>query len=272
MQPPQTFASWATVLAAALLACSGEGMTESVCLTTQPIFWGPSTRHVDLPPEVSGAIGALYWLDEDESLSLLCTVTRVRPGWVLGAAHCFRLEAGEEPDLDSQIAAARIDFSPRLPVASADCRSSDEEPPREPIYQLLEVRLHPTLDLALIAIGDYADTPFVDVTKEAPEAGLELILAGFGWTELDTQGKLRLLPTTLSALGDCTFLVDSGPEAGACAGDSGGPALRHSDATWELTGTLNKGSPGCTGVDQYVDLSSAQARDWLRDNLPPSPF
>jgi Trypsin len=250
----------------ALGACSSAETVEVTCSRDEPIVLGPSTPRVKLPEEITRAVGALYWLDAYDQVATLCTVTRVRPGWVLGAAHCFRLEFTEEKALSAHVSAAHVHFESSSPPSRGDCGKIGEPFPFEgspSARAVVAARFHPDLDLVLIALDDDLSDAVMPIGQTRVSAGSAVTLAGFGSTELDVQGYLRFLPSKVTAAAPDTFLVDSGPEAGTCSGDSGGPALHQVDGRWELAGTLSRGSPSCTGGDLYVDLAAGVARDWL---------
>jgi hypothetical protein len=96
----------------------------------------------------------------------------------------------------------------------------------------------------------------------APEIGQFLEIAGYGATRSAESGGLEFAVERVVSSAPDGFTVSSEGASGACAGDSGGPALRRgSDGRLEVVGLLSSGSAGCLSEDQYALVSGV--REWL---------
>lgn len=70
------------------------------------------------------------------------------------------------------------------------------------------------------------------------------------------------LATTIAQTDGGSVITDSGSDAGACAGDSGGPLfVQDGGSDWQLAGVLSEGSAYCVGFDVFTTASSVQA--WI---------
>jgi secreted trypsin-like serine protease len=107
----------------------------------------------------------------------------------------------------------------------------------------------------------------VDGAIAAPrlQQGLQLeasaVIAAYGLTERGQMRALRFLATTLQRIDPATttITVNSGPTAGACGGDSGGPLfVATQDDGWQLAGILSVGSAYCLGEDTFIDVTQEQ--------------
>lgn len=255
----------AGIFIASGIGCSLSNDGDTTCRREQPIFLGPDTQIIDLPIEVKRNIGALFWRNQENIVSALCTVTRVTKGWAITAAHCFEHGTGQSDDLTSRVETARLSFSNPIPSNEMNCSFLAELVGTEATSSILvhSVTIHPLLDIALVSFDDVVVGDALDLSERFSTAELEVTLAGFGLTEDGSQGRLRFLPSLVHSRNDTAFIVDSGSDAGACSGDSGGPALQSDGSTWFILGTLTQGSPSCTGLDQYIDISQASVRAWL---------
>jgi Trypsin len=130
--------------------------------------------------------------------------------------------------------------------------------------------LHPSLDLALLtwatedATLDALRPISVDLNYHSGEGEL-VQLAGYGFTEDGQLGVLRFATERIVESADASFRVSGGHRAGACYGDSGGPALsRASDGSVRVVGVLSQGASGCADTDQYTRLNGVG--DWLAEH------
>ena len=106
-----------------------------------------------------------------------------------------------------------------------------------------------------LALG--LDEPTLDET---------LLIAGYGDRGEAEGGDLYAVSTQVAMIEQNTLRVDSGFEAGACIGDSGGPLLRElAPHEYELLGILSAGSADCRGVDSYVRIDIVES--WIADVL-----
>lgn len=186
-----------------------------------------------------------------------CTGTVLAPDVVLTAAHCVApaadyavaLLSGAAPKL---LPAARIALHPRFDLDQFRTR-------------------RPTPDLALVKLAEPLPAAFRPARLAdaggLPPKGAEFLIAGFGVTAdgaTKSAGTLRtvLLPNIGSTGGIMVRLSRAEGGAGACTGDSGGPAFRDG-AVAGVVGwaTAPGGARGCGGVTG-VTLVSLH-RDWI---------
>lgn len=185
-----------------------------------------------------------------------CTGTVLARDLVLTAAHCVA-PAGDyavaligdgAPKL---VPAARIAVHPRFDAAQFKTR-------------------RPTPDLALVKLAEplparFAAARLVD-DGGLPEKGASFVIAGFGMTADGADrsaGTLRAV--TLQSVGTTGGIMArlSAPEggAGACTGDSGGPAFRDGALAGVTGWVTGPGGSGCGNVTG-VTLVSVH-RDWI---------
>jgi len=186
-----------------------------------------------------------------------CTGTVLAPDLLLTAAHCVAPKAdyavavlGKGPP--QLIPALRVVVHPRFDGDQFQTR-------------------RPTPDLALVKLSEPLPAPFepaqLTATDGLPARGAVFTLAGFGVTAdgaAKTAGTLRVvrLPSIGTTGGIMVRLSPSEGTAGACTGDSGGPAFQDG----ALAGVIGwatgpGGTRGCGGVTG-VTLVSLH-RDWI---------
>jgi secreted trypsin-like serine protease len=115
--------------------------------------------------------------------------------------------------------------------------------------------------------ADARDVAPVPIASASPSAGQAAVIAGFGLTEQNTAGTRLFITTTVAQANAGGLTVNSGADAGACVGDSGGPLLVRSAAGWQLAGVLSEGSAYCTLIDVFVDATAI--RGWVATNTAP---
>ncbi|MFG1295045.1 S1 family peptidase [Xanthobacter variabilis] len=187
----------------------------------------------------------------------VCTGTVLAPDLLLTAAHCVEPQAdyavaivGEGPP--RLIPAARVEVHPRF--------NADQFRTRRP-----------TPDLALVKLASPLPSRFRPVALTAatglPAKGTPFTLAGFGVTAdgaTKTAGTLRTvnLPSIGTTGGIMVRLSADQGAAGACTGDSGGPAFQDGTVAGVIGwATGPGGTRGCGGVTG-VTLVSIH-RDWI---------
>jgi secreted trypsin-like serine protease len=236
------------------LGC-GEQTTQScVGQTSRAIYGGTADAlAAGLPDEAfATAVGAVTWVSPPATRGL-CSGVLVAPDLLLTAAHCA---SGIAP------ASVHVSFGSAVPSLTG---GSCPTPPDLAVNQLVR---HPTSDVMLVQLSTPPDgiapVPIADV---APTPGASGIIAGYGLTAQGTVGARMFVATTVTQADGDTVTINSGPDAGACAGDSGGPLFVPGDGSnWQLAGVLSEGSVDCVGVDVFTTTSSVRA--WLDSLLP----
>lgn len=216
---------------------------------------GPAGAIVGGGPAGSGVAAQTVLIVSTRGAS--CTGAVLARDLVLTAAHCVAPAADYAVAVIGDgapklVPAARIAVHPRFDAAQFQTR-------------------RPTPDIALMKLAEplparFAVARLVDAGG-LPEKGTSFVVAGFGMTADGAQRSAGTLRTVaLQCIGTTGGIMVrlSAPEggAGACTGDSGGPAFRDG-ALAGVTGwaTGPDGSRGCGGVTG-VTLVSLH-RDWI---------
>ena len=180
---------------------------------------------------------------EMESFCSGVAITRTA---VLTAAHCFR---GRETWRIEIRSIGMVDYT-------------DEEGCLIRAWIPAEVSgLSQELDAAWLEISEPLLSP--STVGSPPEVGDDALIAGFGLNQDNVVGSLAFLNTRIISISPSAITVDSGPDAGACVGDSGGPLFYRpgEDGQYRLIGILREGSSGCKGKDVFENI--VPIREWL---------
>lgn len=230
-------------LCASTLACSAPRERSSVeCRSAAIVGGGERAEYLAIAGAQEAAIVRLM-ISRENAPEALCSAVVVAPRTALTAQHCVSLE-------DSMLS---LDFDlevgPRTVSVSAEA--------------------HDTLDLALLTWTEEdeaidAISPIsVDVSFASPVGELVQI-GGYGVTEHGGLGALRYATERIVESDEQSFRVSADHRAGACDGDSGGPALsRAGDGSVRIVGVLSLGAAGCADTDQYTRLDGVS--DWLAE-------
>ncbi|BEL09859.1 hypothetical protein Q0Z83_080500 [Actinoplanes sichuanensis] len=186
-----------------------------------------------------------------------CTGVLVHPQVVLTAAVCFAGPGGTTTTGTPPLAT-------KVTVGGA-------------VSTVSRIVAHPTKNLVLARLDSTITTVApVPIASTAPAAGDLLTLAGFGRTGTEwIPGRLKAAEFTVRAAGTATFdVAPSGTSgAGVCRGDSGGPALKSSNGTYQLVGLHHSSNQaGCVGEPSGTPAATETRidteRTWVTDNLP----
>jgi V8-like Glu-specific endopeptidase len=201
-----------------------------------------------LPDEIAGAVGALVTTSDGGPPSL-CSGVLVSPSYLLTAAHCA---TGASP------AQMRISFG-----SSADSFGNTTCAAEPEGGTAVAVVRHPVADAMLVELATPVQVPApVSIAGVVPSPGTQAVAAGYGLTEQNTAGARLFIRTVVTNAANDLVTVDSGADAGACAGDSGGPLfVETGGARWQLAGVLHEGSASCTGVDVFT--AAAALATWI---------
>lgn len=220
-------------------------------------------------------------LDND----VLCTGAWVSPHKILTAAHCLKGKS-DARIVEPRTLSALFGYK-TLAIAKRLVWNKQYQRPDDIAHDL------GVLDFSGADLSSLAGTSIVSIADKPPKAGDEVTLVGFGNNLIDKQlsmgslqqsgqGPLRAGVNNIDKVLAGHFVlrgflsrreaennnVDAGFDAGAAAGDSGGPVL---DASGQVVGVISAGQPVVRDFDQVtavdsmvVDLTSAAARDFLR--------
>jgi hypothetical protein len=236
----------------AALACDGsEEPSVNPGCTSQAIYGGvESAALVRLPPSQYSAIGIVQSVQSSENA--FCTGTVIAADWVLTAAHC--------------------NVAPMLRF-----RSPQANPQLMQGLEVVDVAIHPSLDLALLRVPNVGQwTAAIPIVQDDAQmrVGDSVQLAGLGKAEDRSRGR-RLFAVEPIRQTTAEYLeVNGSGRSGMCFGDSGGPLLtRDTTGTVVVIGVLSFGEDTCTGLD--VAVRTAPVVDWIESVIqelddPPS--
>lgn len=180
----------------------------------------------------------------------LCTGTVIdqdgQTGYLLTAAHCVTEDDG------SALPAA--DF---VVVPGQDFQESTS------VFEVESVSVEPSYDgsfaandVAVVRFfaedGPLGTIPVLDADEDALVVGDDLLLVGYGQTDLDTDNtQRRRVSRTIETLDEQLVVYSQADARGACFGDSGGPVLvrvgGEERVAGIISGGVSDGDEGCAG-------------------------
>jgi snapalysin len=144
---------------------------------------------------------------------------------------------------------------------------------------------NPVADIRLLKLASAVSTAPSDVARFSPSIGQATRIVGWGQTcptpgcggtpqmanELDTS---VILDSQCSGIDGPHELCTNNPNgnAGACYGDSGGPQFKKvTSGKWAVVGITSRSGNGdstcATGPSIYTDVTAADLRQWISDNV-----
>ena len=226
-------------LSGALAAC-GQPAPDPIALSSAalPIFGGGvDTEH----PEVMLLANRR---------GFLCTGTVIdasgQTGFMLTAAHCVTEEDGSALPADEFVVIPGQDFEESTTTFEVD--SVSVEPSYDGSFAANDVAVVRFFaeDSALGTI------PVLGAGEDALEVGDDLLLVGYGQTDLDADNsERRRVSRTIETLDEELVVYSQEDARGACFGDSGGPVLVRVGAEERVAGIISggvsDGDEGCAG-------------------------
>jgi len=221
------------------LAC-GQPASDVIALSraAQPIFGGGvDTEH----PEVMLLASRR---------GFLCTGTVIdaddTTGFLLTAAHCVTEEDGSALPAADFVVVSGQDFAES--TSAFEVESVSVEPSYDGSFAANDVAV-----VRFFADGAALGTiPALGVAGDALAAGDDLVLVGYGQTELDADNtQRRRVSRTIEALDEQLLVYSQEDARGACFGDSGGPVLvqlgGEERVAGVISGGVSDGDEGCAG-------------------------
>jgi hypothetical protein len=199
---------------------------------------GTTTAYVEMSRPEELAIVQVSSISRSGA-SASCTGTLVAPTWVLTAGHC---------------------------AVATDATFIVQFAPDQSQVDVIRTIPNPNADLLLLELAHSAPSGVIPIAFAAalPStlAGELVQTAGIAPIVDDSPASMSFAVERVRASDDDSFTVTADGYAGACLGDSGGPALSRS-GTGQATvwGVLSSGSGSCWGDDTYVRTDTQQ--DWL---------
>lgn len=223
------------VVGLAVLSC-GEAPNEDCLLSHRQAIVGAGVPSL-LAETQQAAVGMLRVPVAENPNFAVCSATWLGGAWVLTAAHCAHADL--------------LEFHTNLPSESDSLYTID-------CVESLRF-VHPELDAMLIRVTSselltlHLEPLSLMQLVDESWVGREVTLAGWGEDAYGVRGDRRYATQPIVDLSSTTFTVDGRGVSGACAGDSGGPALGvDANGRAQVLGILSFGSADCVGRDTYV--------------------
>lgn len=202
-------------------------------------------------------IASMVVMVVDTQSSQICSGTLIADNLVLTAAHCI----GPSPE------AMHIYFG-------VDPFNTVETPVRPVVQVLIHELYNPENqaknDVALVRFKDGLPPGFktASIAENPLGAGDGFTAAGLGRSdgrlskrnlENDGSGRLRSVQKTVASLGTdpSYFVVSQTSGQGVCPGDSGGPALKKTEAGWLVVGVAS-----ALSIEEFIIATDGQSEDF----------
>ncbi|MFC4334935.1 S1 family peptidase [Salininema proteolyticum] len=209
----------------------------------------------DISHERYQFLAAVLYADSDGRLVQGCGAALVTDQWLVTAAHCL-----------GGITAVRLGSNDRT---SGGAVVPVEREVSHPLYH----QYTSANDIAMLKLAYPVDFASVAIAANEPAAGTDVRLLGWGQTcpvkKCDRgSDDLKQLDTSIADDAHCggmnpdELCTRSRPDATACYGDSGGPAVIDRGGWWLLVGVTSRGSQSC-GDSGTVYSSVTGHYDWM---------
>jgi len=224
----------------------------ALALTLSPalaIFGGKLVPSGDPVGKMVAAV--LY---HDSTGAHLCSAVALRPRLLLTAAHCTSANHGGMSVIFStvlrDVQSDRIRSVAKIARAASTATGKGTPAFRNP----------DDVALLLLSADAPAGTSFAHLLAASPKS---IRIAGYGASSDDRalgsagfDAALRFATVPVSASSDALLTADQGHGAGACTGDSGGPALSGSNVVGVLVGVANsrRSADYCRGKAYFAAI------------------
>ncbi|MCC7534633.1 MAG: trypsin-like serine protease [Deltaproteobacteria bacterium] len=251
------------VAAALALAACAPLDDDPIARHAQPIFHG--TLETGEPGVV-----AVHHPRPGATSIRLCTGTVIGPRAVLTAKHCVHDDVGADAwapvEPGALTVAVGYDITSEDGVAAevgvVDLATTDGPYTRDDALS--------GNDIAVLVLDADVPAPARAWSRDAPVAGKDVLIAGFGLTQSDELGVKHAATATISSVAEGVF--ESEGASWTCTGDSGGPAI--DVASGALVGVTSIGPRGCSTSTSYytrVDRHAALIDRVLGTTPTPTP-
>ncbi|WP_455431718.1 FG-GAP-like repeat-containing protein [Streptomyces griseosporeus] len=180
-----------------------------------------------------------------------CSAALIAPQWLAASSRCF----ADDPS-SSQVTPGKPKWKTVATIGRTDLTTTAGQ-----VREIVEIvpRSDRDLVMARLATPTTGITP-VPLAKNAPTAGEDLTVAGFGRTKDEWAPlKLHTAAMTVDSAANTTVAVTGKSASDAiCAGDTGAPLLRQTDGRVELVALASLSwQGGCFGSDPAETRTNA---------------